>query len=634
MPAKTKAERDPHLAISPKNRKPDASEVEAVTIRFAGDSGDGVQLTGGQFTTATALSGNDLSTLPDYPAEIRAPVGTLPGVSGFQIQFSSRDVLTPGDRPDVLVAFNPAALKANLKDLAKGGTIILNTDAFTLQNFKKASIETNPLEDESLAAYKVVEVPMTTLTGNALEGLGLSPTQVSRCKNFFALGIMYWVYCRSLDATIAWIKKKFNKVPTMVEANTRALHAGHAFAETTEIFQNSYRVKKAPIAPGKYRNITGNEAAALGLVAAQQLSSHQLFYSTYPITPASDILHNLARLKAFGVKTFQAEDEIAAVGAAIGASFGGLLAVTGTSGPGLALKSEAIGLAVMTELPLLVINVQRGGPSTGLPTKTEQSDLLQALYGRNGESPVAIVAPATPGECFLAVIQACRLAMKYRHPVLFLSDGYLGNGSEPWKVPGIETLPKFEISHEPGVPPEDFQPYARDPKTLARPWVLPGTAGYEHRIGGLEKQDITGNVSYDPDNHEHMVHLRAEKIERMKADIPEITVLGEPKGKVLVAGWGSTYGAITTAVKQLQSEGKSVSAIHLRYLNPFPSNLEAILKNFDKVLVPEMNLGQLQMILRGRFLVDAIGLHKVKGQPFKITEIKEKIESLLENKES
>lgn len=633
MPAKTKADREAQSEVTSETKKPAASEVDAVTIRFAGDSGDGVQLTGGQFTTSTAISGNDLSTLPDYPAEIRAPAGTLPGVSGFQIHFSSYDVLTPGDQPEVLVAFNPAALKANVKDLVKGGTIIVNTDAFTLQNFKKANIDKSPLEDGSLDAFKVIEVPMTTLTGNALEGLGLSPTQVSRCKNFFALGIMYWVYGRSLDATLAWIKRKFKKVPTMVEANSRALHAGHAFAETTELFQNSFRVKKAPIAPGKYRNITGNEAAALGLVAAQKLSGHQLFYSTYPITPASDILHNLAKLKAFGVKTFQAEDEIAGVGAAIGASFGGLLAVTGTSGPGLALKSEAIGLAVMTELPLVVINVQRGGPSTGLPTKTEQSDLLQALYGRNGESPVAVVAPATAGECFLAVIQACRLAMKYRHPVIFLSDGYLGNGSEPWKIPEVDSLPKFEISHEAGVPPEEFQPYARDPETLARPWVLPGTPGYEHRIGGLEKQDVTGNVSYDPDNHERMIHLRADKIQRMQADIPEITVLGEPKGEVLVVGWGSTYGAITTAVKKAQKEGKSVSSIHLRYLNPFPSNLETILKSFDKVLIPEMNLGQLQMILRGKFLVDAKGLHKVKGQPFKVSEIKEKIDALLEGKE-
>jgi 2-oxoglutarate ferredoxin oxidoreductase subunit alpha len=633
MPARTKADKKAKNQVKEDTNQPPITEVEAVTIRFAGDSGDGVQLTGGQFTTATAISGNDLSTLPDYPAEIRAPAGTLPGVSGFQIHFSSRDVLTPGDQPEVLVAFNPAALKANLKDLVKGGTVIVNTDAFTIQNFKKANIEKSPLEDGTLDGYKVVEVPMTTLTGKALEGLGLSPTQVSRCKNFFALGIMYWVYGRSLDATLTWIKKKFKKVPTMVEANTRAIHAGHAFAETAELFQSSYRVAKAPIAPGQYRNITGNEATALGLVAAQQLSGHQLFYSTYPITPASDILHNLARLKAFGVKTFQAEDEIAGVGAAIGASFGGLLPVTGTSGPGLALKSEAIGLAVMTELPLVVINVQRGGPSTGLPTKTEQSDLLQSLFGRNGESPVAVVAPATPAECFMAIIKACRLSMKYRHPVIFLSDGYLGNGSEPWRLPEVDSLPKFEISHDPGVPPEEFQPYARDPKTLARPWVVPGTPGFEHRIGGLEKQDGSGNVSYDPDNHEKMIHLRAEKIERMTADIPELSVLGEQKGKVLVVGWGSTYGAITTAVKRAQAAGKSVSAIHLRYLNPFPSDLEEILRSFDRVLVPEMNLGQLLMILRSRFLVDAVGLHKVTGQPFKVSEIEEKIDALLEGKE-
>ncbi len=625
MPAKTKDVK--------KKEELDVEEIEAVTIRFAGDSGDGVQLTGGQFTTATAMAGNDLSTLPDFPAEIRAPVGTLPGVSGFQIHFSSRDVLTPGDQPEVLVAFNPAALKANIKDLVKGGTVIVNTDAFTAQNFKKAGIATNPLEDDSLSEYRVVEVPMTMLTGKALEDLGMSATQVSRCKNFFALGIMYWAYGRSLDATLTWIKKKFKKVPTIVEANTRALHAGHAYAETTEIFQHTYSVKKAPIAPGKYRNITGNEATALGLVAAQQLSGHQLFYSTYPITPASDVLHALAKLKSFGVKTVQAEDEIAGVGMAIGASFGGLLAVTGTSGPGLALKAEAIGLAVMTELPLVIINVQRGGPSTGLPTKTEQSDLLQAMYGRNGESPVGVVAPATPGECFTAIIKACRLAMKYRTPVIFLSDGYLGNGSEPWRLPNVDSLPKFDISHDPGQPAEDFKPYKRDEKTLARPWVLPGTKGYEHRIGGLEKQKDTGNVNYEPDNHEEMCRIRAEKIERMTADIPKLSVLGEPKGKVLVVGWGSTYGAITTAVKKAQSEGKSVSAIHLRYINPFPSDLGDILKNFDRVLIPEMNLGQLNMLIRSRYLVDAVGLHKVKGQPFKVSEIKEKIEALLEGKE-
>ena len=632
MPAKTKGTDKASKDIK-KMKEAEVEEIEAVTIRFAGDSGDGVQLTGGQFTTATAISGNDLSTLPDFPAEIRAPIGTLPGVSGFQIHFSSRDVLTPGDQPDVLVAFNPAALKANIKDLVIGGTIIVNTDAFTAQNFKKAGITVNPLEDDSLNSYKVVKVPMTMLTGKALNDLGMSPAQVSRCKNFFALGIMYWAYGRSLDGTLTWIKNKFKKVPTIVEANTRALHAGHAFAETTEIFQHTYHVKKAPIAPGKYRNITGNEATALGLATAQELSGHQLFYSTYPITPASDVLHSLAKLKAFAVKTFQAEDEIAGVGAAIGASFGGLLAVTGTSGPGLCLKSEAVGLAVMTELPLVIVNVQRGGPSTGLPTKTEQSDLLQAMFGRNGESPVAIIAPATPGECFTAVIKACRIAMKYRTPVIFLSDGYLGNGSEPWRIPDVDTLPKFDISHEPGASPEDFQPYARDPKTLARPWVVPGTAGYEHRIGGLEKQENTGNVNYEPDNHEKMCQIRADKIERITADIPELSVLGEQKGKVLVVGWGSTYGAITTAVKQAQAEGLSVSSIHLRYINPFPSDLEGILKNFDRVLIPEMNFGQLSLLIRGRFLIDAVGLHKLKGQPFKVSEIREKIDALHAGKE-
>ncbi|HVE11935.1 MAG TPA: 2-oxoacid:acceptor oxidoreductase subunit alpha [Elusimicrobiota bacterium] len=602
-------------------------EIDAVTIRFAGDSGDGIQLTGGQFTTTTALAGNDLSTFPDFPAEIRAPAGTIPGVSGFQISFSSREVLTPGDAPQVLVAFNPAALKANIKDLERGGTLVVNTDAFTTPAFTKAGIAANPLEDGSLSAYRVIQIPMTTLTDNALKEFKLSPTQVSRCKNFFALGIMYWLYERPIDTTLGWIKKKFAKNPTIADANAKALHAGHAFAETAEIFEQAYRVKKAPITPGVYRNITGNEATAMGLVAASKLSEHSLFYGSYPITPASDILHSLSKLKSYRVKAFQAEDEIAAIGAAIGASFGGALGVTGTSGPGVALKSEAIGLAVMTELPLVIINVQRGGPSTGLPTKTEQADLFQAVFGRNGECPVAVVAAATPSDCFRMTIEACRIALTHMMPVFLLTDGYLANGSEPWKLPDPASLAKIVVKH----PTEaaGFKPYARDPKTLARPWAIPGTAGLEHRIGGLEKADGTGNVNYDPDNHENMVKIRAEKIARIAPEIPPTEILGAKTGKVLVVGWGSTYGAITTAVKDMQAAGQKVSAIHLRHLNPLPPDLETIFKGFEKVLVPEMNMGQLLTMLRARYLIPAVGLNKVKGQPFKVSEIKEKVQELL-----
>ncbi|MDE2293342.1 MAG: 2-oxoacid:acceptor oxidoreductase subunit alpha [Elusimicrobia bacterium] len=608
-------------------------ELDAVTIRFAGDSGDGVQLTGGQFTTTTALAGNDLSTFPDYPAEIRAPAGTLPGVSGFQIHFSSRDVLTPGDQPQVLVAFNPAALKANLKDLETGGTVVVNTDAFTPANFKKANIAQSPLEDGSLSAYRVIEVPMTTLTDRALAGMGLSPTQVSRCKNFFALGIMYWLYERPLESTSSWIRRKFAKNPQLVEANLKALEAGWSYAETTEIFTRTYRVKKAPIAPGRYRNLTGNEATALGLVAAAKLAEHTLFYGTYPITPASDILHSLSKLKGHRVKTFQAEDEIAAVCASIGAAFAGHLAVTGTSGPGLALKGEAIGLAVMTELPLVIVNVQRGGPSTGLPTKTEQADLLQAVCGRNGECPVAVLAAATPADCFAMAIEACRWALKYRHPVLLLTDGYLANGSEPWRVPAVSELPKIPVSHEPGAAPEEFKPYARDEKTLARPWVVPGTPGYEHRIGGLEKANLTGNVSYDPDNHELMCRLRAEKVQRMADEIPPTKVNGPEKADVLIVGWGSTYGAITSAVAELQKAGKSVASLHLRHIFPFPRDLGETLKRYKKVIVAEMNFGQLEKLIRAEYLLPTIPLHKMKGQPFKISEIKAKIEAVLGGKE-
>lgn len=602
-------------------------EVESVTIRFAGDSGDGIQLTGMQFTTSTALAGNDLSTLPDYPAEIRAPVGTLPGVSGFQIHFSSREVLTPGDAPDVLVAMNPAALKANIKDLKRGGILLVNTDSFTDQNLKKVQYVSNPLEDGSLSNYRVIKIELTRMTANALEGLPLTKVQVERCKNFFALGMMYWLYDRPMEGTIRWIEAKFKKTPLLVDANKKALHAGNAFAETAEIFGHHYRVKKAPIAAGLYRNITGNEATALGMIAASSVSGLELFYGSYPITPASDVLHELSRHKNFGVRTFQAEDEIAAIGAAIGASFGGHLAVTGTSGPGVALKAEAVNLAVMTELPLVILNVQRGGPSTGLPTKTEQADLLQCLYGRNGESPVPVIAAATPGDCFYMVYEACRLAIKYMTPVFFLTDGYLGNGSEPWLVPDAATLKKFERPMLPAA--AQFKPYARDEHTLARPWAVPGTPGYEHRVGGLEKQDVTGNVSYDPDNHERMVRLRAAKVNKIAQDIPPTEVLGPRKGQVLVVGWGSTYGAITAAVKNLQARGESVAAIHLRYLNPLPPDLGDILSAYERVLVPEMNLGQLLKVIRAKYLVNATGLNKVKGQPFKIAEIEAGVETLL-----
>jgi 2-oxoglutarate ferredoxin oxidoreductase subunit alpha len=605
-------------------------EIEAVTIRFAGDSGDGIQLTGMQFTTATALAGNDLSTLPDYPAEIRAPVGTLPGVSGFQIHFSSREVLTPGDAPDVFVAMNPAALKANIKDLKTGGILIVNTDSFTPGNLTKVQYAKNPLEDGSLSQYRVIPVELSRLTSNALAGMAMTRVQVERCKNFFALGMMYWLYDRPMDGTLKWIEGKFKKTPLLVEANQKALHAGNAYAETAEIFGHHYKVAKAPIAPGTYRNITGNEATALGMVAASHNSGLDLFYGTYPITPASDILHELSKHKAFGVRTFQAEDEIAGIGAAIGASFGGKLGTTGTSGPGIALKSEAIGLAVMTELPLLIINVQRGGPSTGLPTKTEQSDLLQCLYGRNGECPVPVLAAATPGECFTMVYEAIRLAVKYMTPVFFLSDGYLANGSEPWAIPDASKLAKFELATLPSK--DSYKPYLRDEKTLARPWAPVGTPGYEHRLGGLEKQDITGNVSYDPDNHERMVRLRAAKVNKMAQDIPPTQILGAKKGKVLVVGWGSTYGAITAAVKNCLKREESVSSIHLRHLNPLPPDLGDILNNYEHVLIPEMNMGQLLKVLRAKYLVPAVGLNKIKGQPFMIAEIEAAIESLLKGR--
>ena len=602
-------------------------EIENVTIRFAGDSGDGMQLTGTQFTNTSAILGNDISTLPDFPAEIRAPAGSLPGVSGFQVNFSSRDIRTPGDEPNVLVAMNPAALKVNLPDLEKGGILIINSDSFADLNLKKAGYERNPLEDGSLSAYRVISIPLTELNLNALKELGLGKKEADRCKNFFALGMMYWLYDRPLEPTLKWIQSKFQKNPLILEANIRALRAGYNYADTTELFTTHYRVRKANLAPGKYRNITGNEATALGFIAASQIAKRPLFYASYPITPASDILHELSRHKNFGIKTFQAEDEIAAITAAIGASFAGHLGLTGTSGPGVALKSEAIGLAVMTELPVVIANIQRGGPSTGLPTKTEQADLLQAMFGRNGECPAAIVAPATPADCFNMAFEAFRIATMFMTPVFYLSDGYLGNGSEPWKIPKSGELPRIEISFR--TDPDGFHPYLRDEATLARPWAIPGTPGLEHRIGGLEKQHITGNVSYHPENHEFMVRLRAEKIARIANFIPEVEVFGKPEGKILVVSWGGTYGAVTSAVEIMQRRGKSVSSIHLRYLNPLPRNLGEVLSKFEKILVPELNLGQLQLLLRARYLVDAMGLNKVKGLPFKISEVVAKLEELV-----
>jgi 2-oxoglutarate ferredoxin oxidoreductase subunit alpha len=601
-------------------------ELETVAIRFSGDSGDGMQLAGGRFTNATAMAGNDLSTLPDFPAEIRAPAGTLAGVSGFQINFSSQDIHTPGDSPDVLVAMNPAALKANIQDLRRNGIIIVNTDNFNDKNLAKAGYETNPLEDESLSAYRVFQVDISKLTRLALQDMGLSPGMVDRSKNFFALGLMFWLYHRPMEQTLNWIQARFKADPQIAEANTRAFNTGYNFGETTELFTTSYEVGQARYAPGRYRNIMGNDALAMGLVAASRLSGLRILYGSYPITPASDILHALARHKKFGVLTFQAEDEIAAVGAAIGASFGGLLGVTGTSGPGLALKAESINLAMMVELPLVVVDVQRGGPSTGLPTKTEQADLLQAIFGRNSESPVPVVAPATPGDCFFMAIEAVRLAVKYMTPVLFMSDGYLGTGAEPWLIPCVDDLPKIEVNFR--TDPEGFEPYIRNPDTLGRPWAIPGTPGLEHRIGGIEKEALTGNVSYDPQNHEDMVRLRAEKVARIAQDIPPLEIEGDSTGDLLIVGWGSTYGAITTAVSHFRAKGAKVSMVHLRHLNPLPSDLGDILSSFKKVLVPELNLGQLLKLIRAEYLVDAVGLNKIQGQPFKVSEIEAKVTEL------
>ncbi|GIW72120.1 MAG: 2-oxoglutarate oxidoreductase subunit KorA [Planctomycetota bacterium] len=604
--------------------------VSAV-VRFAGDSGDGMQLTGSQFAHEVAWAGNDLATLPTFPAEIRAPAGTLYGVSSFQIQFGSVRVLTPGDRLDALVAMNPAALKVHLGDLEPGGLLIVNRNAFDQRNLARAGYRDNPLEDPALAErYRLHAIEVSRLTHEAVAGLGLGHKDAERCKNFFCLGLVSWVYGRPIEPTIEWLQRRFAREPALLEANRRALLAGHAFAETAEIFGEAYRVEPAVLPPGTYRRISGNQALALGLVTAAVRAGRPLLYGSYPITPASDILHEMARHRNFGVRPFQAEDEIAAMGAAIGAAFGGAIGVCGTSGPGLALKAEGLGLAVMAELPVVVIDVQRGGPSTGLPTRTEQADLLQALYGRNSEAPLIVLAPATPGECFQMAYEAVRLALKYMVPAILLSDGYLANGSEPWRIPDPEELPPIEVQQPPAAAAGRFAPYARDERTLARPWAVPGMPGLEHRIGGLEKEHISGNVSYDPDNHDLMVRLREEKVRRAAAEIPPLEVQGEDAGQLLVVGWGSTYGAIRVAVERVRARGRAVSAVHLRYLNPLPPDLGPLLGRFRRVLVPEINRGQLRRVLRAEFGCDAVGFHRVRGMPLAVGEIEQAIEALLD----
>jgi len=601
--------------------------IDRAVIRFCGDSGDGMQITGSQFTNTVALYGNDLATFPDFPAEIRAPAGTLPGVSGYQIQFSSSDVYTPGDAVDALVAMNPAALKMNLKDLKKNGILIVNSDSFKEGDLKKAHATTNPLEDHSLDGYRVFAVELERLTHTALEGTGLDAKSMNRCKNFFALGMCYWLYNRSMDLTYKWLEDKFKNKPLLVEANKLAMRAGYSFCEATEAFQVSYEIPPAKLAPGVYRNLSGNQALAMGFVAASQKCGLPLFLGSYPITPASDILHELSIYKNFGVMTFQAEDEIAAITSAIGASYSGALALTTTSGPGMALKTEAMGLALAVELPLVICDIQRGGPSTGLPTKTEQADLLQAMYGRNSESPLPVLAASTPGDCFWVAVEASRIALKYMVPVIVLSDGYLANGAEPWRIPDVKEIPDFPVHFTTN--PEGFMPYKRDPQTLARPWAIPGTPGLELRVGGLEKQDVTGNVNYEPLNHENMVRLRAAKVAGIAQDIPDIVPAGDPDGDLLIVGWGSTYGAITAALKPQRAKGHRIGHVHLRYLNPLPRNLGEVIGRYRQVLVPEMNMGQLVMILRAKFLVDAQGYNKIQGQPFKQAEIENKIEEVL-----
>ncbi|MGD0339669.1 MAG: 2-oxoacid:acceptor oxidoreductase subunit alpha [Bacteroidota bacterium] len=601
--------------------------LDNVTIRFAGDSGDGMQLTGTHFTNASAALGNDLSTLPDYPAEIRAPAGTPSGVSGFQIHFGSVEIMTPGDMCDVLVVMNPAALKVNLRILREGGIIIANTGSFNDKNLKLAGYGSNPLDDGSLKKYQIYKIDINKLTEAALSGMRLSPKVIDRTKNFFALGVMFWLYDRPMEPSIKWIKTKFANKPDIAESNLRVLKAGWNYGETTELFTERYEVKSAKLKPGKYRNLTGNEATALGLVAAAQRAGIDLFLGSYPITPASEILQELSKYNNAGVKTFQAEDEIAGITSAIGASFAGALGASTTSGPGLSLKTEAIGLAVMTELPLVVVDVQRGGPSTGLPTKTEQADLLQAMYGRNGEAPVPVIAATSPADCFYAAFESARIALKYMTPVICLTDGYLGNGSEPWRIPEPESLPDLRVKF--WTDKDTFQPYIRDEKTLARPWAIPGTPGLEHRIGGLEKANINGNISYDPENHHLMVKLRQEKINRIVDDIPLQTIEGDTKGDLLIVGWGGTYGAIREAVTNMRQRGKLVSHAQVRYINPFPKNLGEILYNFKQVLIPEINNGQLIKILRSQYLVPAIGLNLIKGLPLRAVDVEQKINEIL-----
>jgi 2-oxoglutarate/2-oxoacid ferredoxin oxidoreductase subunit alpha len=601
-------------------------QLESVVIRFAGDSGDGMQLTGGRFTSETALVGNDLATFPDFPAEIRAPAGSLPGVSGFQLHFADHDILTPGDRPDVLVVMNPAALKTNLGDLPKGGTLIVDTDAFTERNLKKAGYETSPLVDGSLEGYQVHAVPLTGMTVGALKEIeGVTAREAERAKNMFALGLMSWLYGRPVDSTIEFLQKKFAKRPEIAAANVKAFNTGYAFGETSESFAVQYEVKAARLQPGLYRQITGNTAISWGLLAASKLSRLPLFLGAYPITPASSILEELAKHKAFGVRTFQAEDEIAAAGAALGASFGGSLGVTTSAGPGIVLKSETVGLAVALELPLLVIDVQRAGPSTGMPTKPEQGDLLMVLFGRNSESPVPVIAASSPGDCFYAAIEAVRVALTYRTPVYLLSDAYLANGAEPWLVPDIAALEPIDVDFaQPNG--EAFQPYARDPETLARPWAIPGTPGLEHRVGGLEKANITGSISYDPENHDLMTQLRAQKVAGVK--VPDLEVDHQEGADVLVLSWGGTFGPVHAGVRQVRASGGKAAHAHLRWLNPFPANVGDVLRSYERVLIPEMNLGQLLQLVRARYLVDAIGYNRVTGKPFKAGEIADAVEAL------
>ncbi len=614
----TETEAEPTLSVQTRDR---------VTIRFAGDSGDGMQLTGTQFTRTTAVYGNDLATLPDYPAEIRAPAGSLPGVSGFQLSFSSSDIHTPGDNPDALVAMNPAALKTNLDDLVPGGLLIVDEGEFNPTNLRKAGYEINPLDDGSLTPYRLLRIDITKNNETALEGLDLGAKQRFQSRNFYALGLVLWLFSRPTDTAERWATEKFQRNPDVLEANLRALRAGNAFGETSELVHERYEVPPAKVEPGIYRHISGNEATALGFVAASQLAGLPLFYASYPITPASDVLHELARHKNFGIKTMQAEDEISAVCAAIGASYAGQLALTGTSGPGLALKSEGLNLAVMAELPLVILDVQRAGPSTGMPTKTEQSDLLQAMYGRNGDSPVALLAPMTPGDCFWMAIEAYRIALKYMVPVILLSDGYLANGSEPWRVPDVSSIPPIETHYAEAT--DDFHPYLRDPVTLARPWAIPGQAGLEHRIGGLEKSYDTGDINYEPGNHHKMTLTRAARVAAIVADVPDLEVTGPETGDVLLLGWGGTYGAIRSAGERARSEGKAVASAQVRHLNPFPANLGEVLSRYSHVVVPELNNGQLSTLIRAQFLVDAIPFNKIAGQPFKISEISGKVDEVL-----